>query len=224
RSRLQSLHANWESLIPFLVDAYLTWKNSAKGYCQCPLGRLASCAAEYDFTINTVDIFTLEWSTLNSRSADSRSPSIALVLQGYMGNAPYSPSYAVSLWTLEHYRILRLCKPSLSIEAFVKVVCDSYGISLLFMIHHLTDVVMQIPYVRTYHTVLSSTFDIYLTILREVEKRIKAALQRDTPNWRVLNACPACTYMLEDEPPLKFNRMYVFDGGNSAKRMLTLAE
>lgn len=79
----------------------------------------------------------------------------------------------------------------------------------------------QIPYVRTYRTVLSSTFDIYLTILREVEKRIKAALQRDSPNWRVLNAC---TYMLEDEPPLKFNRMYVFDGGNSAKRMLTLAE
>lgn len=79
----------------------------------------------------------------------------------------------------------------------------------------------QIPYVRTYRTVLSSTFDIYLTILREVEKHIKAALQCDSPNWRVLNAC---TYMLEDEPPLKFNRMYVFDGGNSAKRMLTLAE
>ncbi|KAG1747807.1 uncharacterized protein EDB91DRAFT_1235789 [Suillus paluster] len=171
------------------LDAYLTWKNSAKGYCQCPLGRPASCATEYDFTINTVDIFTLEQSALISCSANSRSPSIALVLQGYMGNAPYSPSYAVSLWTLEHYRILRLHKPSLSIEAFAKI-----------------------PYVRTYRTVLSSTFDIYLTILREVEKRTKAALQHDLPNWWVLNACPACTYMLEDEPPLKFNRMYVFDG------------
>ncbi|KAG2140271.1 uncharacterized protein EDB93DRAFT_1241917 [Suillus bovinus] len=198
-SRLQNLHANWASLIPFLVDAYLTWKDSAK----------ASCAAEYDFTIHTVDIFTLERSALISRSADCHSPSIALILQGYMGNTPHSPSYAVSLQTLEHHHLLHLRKPSLSVEAFAKVICDSYGI----------------PYVRTYRTVLSSTFDIYITILCEVEKHIKAALQRDLPNWRVLNACPACTYMLEDEPLLKFNHMYVFDeGGNSAKRMLTLAE
>lgn len=138
RSRLQNLHANWASLIPFLVDVYLTWKDSAKGHCQCPLGRPASCAAEYDFTIHTVDIFTLERSALISRSADCRSPSIALILQGYMGNTPHSPSYAVSLRTLEYYRLLRLCKPSLSVEAFAKVICDSYGVSLLFMIYILS--------------------------------------------------------------------------------------
>jgi hypothetical protein len=64
-SRLQNLHANWASLIPFLVNVYLTWKDSAKGHCWCPLDKPASCAAEYDFTIHTVNIFTLEQSALN---------------------------------------------------------------------------------------------------------------------------------------------------------------
>ena len=54
--------------------------------------------------------------------------------------------------------------------------------------------VIQIPYQRRYRTVLGEAFDVYLAILRIVDKQIREALGRDTPNWRVMNACPPCTY------------------------------
>jgi hypothetical protein len=41
---------------------------------------------------------------------------------------------------------------------------------------------------------VATTFDIYLEIQRQVDEQVLAALGRDTPNWRVLNSCPACGY------------------------------
>ncbi|KAG1850194.1 hypothetical protein DFJ58DRAFT_716828 [Suillus subalutaceus] len=116
---------------------------------------------DYSFSITTVNIFTLSTCATFHRLEDSLSPVQSLVSAGFLGNAPHNPSIAISLRTLEHYRLLRLCKPSLSIEAFAKVICDSY-----------------------------------LTL--------DTALGRDAPNWRVLNACPPCSYELNGEPPLKF--------------------
>ncbi|TDL13896.1 hypothetical protein BD410DRAFT_691017, partial [Rickenella mellea] len=43
-------------------------------------------------------------------------------------------------------------------------------------------------------------------------------LHRDTPNWRMLNTCPACFYKLKDEPALKFSLLCEMDGNNSLKR------
>ncbi|KAG1785411.1 uncharacterized protein HD556DRAFT_1435133 [Suillus plorans] len=159
--------------------------------------------SEYDFYIPVVDIFTLDTEVLIPRDADSPSPTTALVRAGYLGHVPHAPSLAFSLHTLEHFRLLRARKPSFSIEAFGKVLCDSY----------------KIPYRRRYRTCLSGAFDTYLAILRGVDRKINETLGRDAPNWRVLNACPPCTYELEGEPTLTFGRMYVLDGGNSAKRM-----
>ncbi|KAG2156989.1 hypothetical protein DEU56DRAFT_905664 [Suillus clintonianus] len=182
RRRLHNLHANWATLIPLLVDAYLQWKSS--------MNRLPA-------PITSI-----------SQSAVCLSPSVALMSRGYIGNAPHQPSFAVAIRTLELFRLLWLRKPSLSVEAFAKVICDTYAV----------------PYRRSNRTTLSSTFNTYLTVLRVVEKRVNTALQHDTPNWRVQHACPPCSYVLANEPPLEFGRMYVFDGGNSAKRMLTPGE
>ncbi|KAG1735691.1 uncharacterized protein EDB91DRAFT_1083603 [Suillus paluster] len=44
------------------------------------------------------------------------------------------------------------------------------------------------------------------------------ALKHDTPNWWLLNACPACTYKLVDESPLQFAWFATIDGNNSLKR------
>ncbi|KAG1745409.1 uncharacterized protein EDB91DRAFT_1080328 [Suillus paluster] len=71
---------------------------------------------------------------------------------------------------------------------------------------------------------LADTFDLYLTILHEIERRVQTVLNHDTPNWQVLNACPPCSYELDDEPPLKYSCMYVMDGGNSAKHMVTIGD
>ncbi|KAG1743994.1 uncharacterized protein EDB91DRAFT_1236582 [Suillus paluster] len=144
---------------------------------------IAYCANEYDFTVNTIDIFTLESSASISQSADCLSPSVALISHGYTGNTPHQPSFAVAIQTLELFCLLRLRKPSLSVEAFAKVI-----------------------------------------FLRVVEKRVNTELQCDTPNWRVQHACLPYSYVLANEPPLEFGRMYVFDGGNSAKQMLTPGE
>ncbi|KAG0703468.1 hypothetical protein DFH29DRAFT_981912 [Suillus ampliporus] len=130
----------------------------------------------------------------------------SLLCAGYLSPTPITPTIAISLHTLEHYRLIRNQKPSFSIEAFAKVLCDSYSL----------------PYRRRYRTILSDAFDVYLSLLRKVERRMLAALGRDTPNWRVLNACPPCTYEVADEPLLDFGRFYVLDGGNSAKRMASV--
>jgi hypothetical protein len=35
---------------------------------------------------------------------------------------------------------------------------------------------------------------VYLEVIGTVGKLVKAALGQDSPDWRVLNACPACSY------------------------------
>ncbi|TFY56323.1 hypothetical protein EVJ58_g7713 [Rhodofomes roseus] len=42
---------------------------------------------------------------------------------------------------------------------------------------------------------LTYVYEIYLTIVCGVEKRVQGALGHDPPNWRVLNTCPPLTRM-----------------------------
>jgi hypothetical protein len=51
-----------------------------------------------------------------------------------------------------------------------------------------------------------------------VEQKVNAVLARNTPDWRMQNACPACFYKLKDEPPLEFFYLASIDGNNSLKR------
>ena len=55
----------------------------------------------------------------------------ALPFSGYLGNKPLSPNLAISIRMLELYRKLRLRKPSFSVKAFTKVVCDLDLVSLM---------------------------------------------------------------------------------------------
>ncbi|KAI1787604.1 hypothetical protein LXA43DRAFT_861140, partial [Ganoderma leucocontextum] len=103
-----------------------------------------------------------------------------------------------SFATLELYRTLRLVKPSLSVEGFTKFLCYKFPIDDAF----------EEPWP------LADTFDIYLTIIETVRNRVLGALGRDSPNWRVLHGCPACSYKVEGEPPATYARMVVMDGNN----------
>lgn len=91
--------------------------------------RPPTTATSYDFSITIIDIYTLDSEAIIPRSADSTSPALSLVQAGYLGSTPVSPSFAVSLKTLELFRRLRLRKPSFSVEAFAKVICDLYAVS-----------------------------------------------------------------------------------------------
>jgi hypothetical protein len=156
-----------------MVSAYLKWK-----YPTLPAASPLLNDPSLSFDITTVNVYSLETVICITRSSDSTSPSEALVLRGYLGNTPLNPSIAVSINTLELYRRLRMRKPSFSVEAFAKVLCDLYAT----------------PYRPRFRTVLGDTFDVYLAMLRNVDKQVQEALHRNTPNWRVLNACPPCTY------------------------------
>ncbi|KAG1867722.1 hypothetical protein F4604DRAFT_1927515 [Suillus subluteus] len=61
-------------------------------------------------------------------------------------------------------------------------------------------------------------YDIYLEIIHCVDKHLQAALKHNTPNWRLLNSCPACFYKLQDEPTLEFDWLVSIDCNNSLKR------
>ena len=62
-------------------------------------------------------------------------------------------------------------------------------------------------------------YDVYLAIQRRVHLKIQAALGHNTPNYLLLNVCPACFYKLEDEPELEFSMFIAMDGNNSLRRL-----
>ncbi|KDQ34014.1 hypothetical protein PLEOSDRAFT_1032013 [Pleurotus ostreatus PC15] len=158
-------------------------------------------STEYDFSIEVLDIFSLDTIATIKRSSED-STAAAIVESGFIPPTPYSPSLLVSVKTLELFRRLRLRKPSFSVEAFAKVVCDFYNM----------------PYRYRFRNALAESFDVYLWILREIDAHIKTTLHQDSPDWRALHSCPPCSYELEGEPALKFRRMIVIDGNNSLKR------
>ena len=80
-------------------------------------------------------------------------------------------------------------------------------------IHH----VNQVPYRPSLEDQFSISFDVFLDLLRTVDRRVKIALGRDSPNWRMLNTCPACFYELEGEPELEFAFLCDMDRNSSLK-------
>lgn len=96
----------------------------------------------YDFDIDIVDMYSLARTAAIQRKATDTTV-IAMAEQGYLATTPISPSLAITFNTLEHFRLLRLRKPSFSIEAFAKVLCDSYAVCLPLYISNLCYVVIH---------------------------------------------------------------------------------
>ncbi|KAG2336338.1 hypothetical protein BDR05DRAFT_978809 [Suillus weaverae] len=109
---------------------------------------------------------------------------------GCISASPIKPTIAITL----------LC-PCLSIHAEVKKLCHMHRVH--------------------YHCHLAEQFrvayDVYMEILCRVDVQVDSALVRDTHNWHMLNACPACHYVVDDEPALKFTFLVSMDGNNLAK-------
>ncbi|KAG1888972.1 uncharacterized protein F5891DRAFT_1216814 [Suillus fuscotomentosus] len=105
---------------------------------------------------------------------------------------------------LEFYRIVHLRSPHLSIQAFVKSLCDLRGAE----------------FHRHLSCQFSIAFDLYLQVRRCVAAMVAKSLRRDSPDWRLKHVCPACTYELVDEEDLTFKLLYAMDGNDSLKRVL----
>ncbi|KAJ7032249.1 hypothetical protein C8F04DRAFT_1211224 [Mycena alexandri] len=111
-------------------------------------------------------------------------------------------SVVVTVRALELFRVLQLRCPRMGIQPFVRALCDIHGVA-------------PRPYLSTQFSI---AYDVYLAILANVDARVQAALGRDTPNWRLKNACPACMYKLEGEVPIPLPFLATIDGNNSLKQ------
>lgn len=65
----------------------------------------------------------------------------------------------------------------------------------------------------------SSAYDTYLELVARTSDKLQAELGRNTADWRLKNACPACCFKTPDEPPMKFSMLIAIDGNNSLRRM-----
>ncbi|KAJ7790912.1 hypothetical protein B0H14DRAFT_2625569 [Mycena olivaceomarginata] len=126
----------------------------------------------------------------------------ACVRRGWISVSPFIPTAVITIRVLEVYRVARLRCPRLGIQAFVRTLCDIHGVAPC----------------QWLAAQFSVAFDVYLAIRTAVDKRVQVALGRDTPHWRLKNACPCCLYKLEGEPFLKIPLMGTFDGNNSLSR------
>jgi hypothetical protein len=80
----------------------------------------------------------------------------ALVRQGLMPCAPFTPTLAVSTRLLELYRNSHLRCPHLAIQPFVKALCDVQGIPFR-------------PYLSQQFSI---SYDLYLSIHEDVQRRV----------------------------------------------------
>ena len=114
---------------------------------------------------------------------------------GLLGCSPTDPSVAITLDCLELYHQLRRRQSSFSIQAMCKVLCALHNVCVLVDYStRLLTFIYQVTYSPSFRNQLSIAFDIYLDILRRVGQIINQKLGRDTPDWRLLNACPPCGY------------------------------
>lgn len=128
----------------------------------------------------------------------------SLIQQGLIPCAPFRPGLAITTRLLNIFRNIHLRCPHLSTQAFVKGLCDLHG-------HPFQ------PYLATQFTIC---YDLFVEIRAMVRKRVDVALGRDTQNWRLKNACSACTYKLKDELPLIFDMLVTMDGNDALKRII----
>ncbi|KAH9903426.1 hypothetical protein C8Q73DRAFT_674646 [Cubamyces lactineus] len=180
----------WEAQRDELVDAYLTWHSGI----QQTLGEVAC------WTMHCIDFFEHGRRVFFPPSTSTRI-NVTLALHGYMGTAPIRPAVAISFKCLEAYRQVHRVCPRFSIQAQVRALC------------YLHMVPMESALVDQF----SIAFDMYLEILHHVDQKVNVALRRDTPNWRMLNACAPCMYKLNDESPLSPALLVTMDGNQSLK-------
>ncbi|RXW18867.1 hypothetical protein EST38_g6987 [Candolleomyces aberdarensis] len=125
--RTTQFHENWGNIDDLASSAFAQWKASSAGPPMTTPRQLLS--TDINFTMELIDMFTQE-TQLNVTVPDNETIVPHVIAQGYLATTPINPLVAILLQTLEFYKILRERKPSFSVEAFTKVLCDLYEIAM----------------------------------------------------------------------------------------------
>lgn len=104
---------------------------------------------------------------------------------------------------MEIFHAAILCCPQLSIQAFVRTLCDLHCF----------------PIAGCLWEQFSICYDVFIAILENVEQRVLSKLGHSHPDWQLKNCCAACTFELEGEEQLKFSMFGAMDGNDSLKRV-----
>ena len=139
---------------------------------------------------------------------------------GYAGTLPVYPQAAVSLKMLELFHVLGVRAPQLSIQKFVRAICDLHNVSAIhFAPYTFANSRGQITYRATLRCQFSVAYDMYLEVQHCIQTQLDIVLGRSADDWHIKTACPACMFKIVDDPNLAYGFLVTMDGNDSLKRV-----
>ncbi|KAB5587706.1 hypothetical protein CTheo_8853 [Ceratobasidium theobromae] len=202
--RLANEQRSWERQMSSLCNALLT-------YCRNGLQALASVdsgSTSEQISFELECLFLTEKKKIRFTSCDPTEPTnVTLMRHGFLSPTPNIPKLAIHVDVLGLSVALRRHASALSVQAIAASLSELYNV----------------PYMRHLRTQLSNAMDVYLALLRMINSRVNRVLNQHKHDWRIRNACAACTYHLDGEPELKYSMLVTLDGNDSLKRVATSA-
>ncbi|KAK1227511.1 hypothetical protein PQX77_009487 [Marasmius sp. AFHP31] len=193
--RTEDQNECWQRQLPLIVDAYLRYQ----AWGTADVADDEECEGE-------------EWEMLSMDFFDYRPQKIQHIrgalttnetLANYrlLGGSPDDPTVTFPFRFLESFRQIHHVCPRYSFSGLSRTLTNIHG---RFPISHLEQQ-------------LRNAYDAYLSILREVQRRVDEALGRESHTHFIRNVCPPCTYQLNNEVPLNPSILMAMDGNNSLK-------
>ncbi|KAI6116970.1 hypothetical protein EDD17DRAFT_1477623 [Pisolithus thermaeus] len=200
RDRSTKQMAAFSVQIGAMAEAYMAWSLKHGGTKQ----RNCDGVDTKLLSMLVLDVFCAEKTSITIGPTD-RYLTSALVRHGLIPCSPITPKVAITVHVLNLYHTTRQRCPHLSIQAYVKSLCDMH----------------EVPFHNHRSRQFSIALDVYLQVVVFVSNLVRRVLQRDQPDWRLKHSCPSCTYRLQDEPAMRFSMLFTQDGNDSLKRVAT---
>lgn len=153
RRRRERVMESWDNVFDLVTAAYCQWKYPTSpcdaSEPEIPGSSMPGVAPDeaidieegpqfIPYTFSSFDLFSLQREVTVIRPAHSVHSIVDLAANGYLGKTAINPSAAVSFKTLELFHRMRQRQPSLSTEAFTKVICDYYAVCSRSLPHFLS--------------------------------------------------------------------------------------
>ncbi|KAJ7318180.1 hypothetical protein DFH08DRAFT_714989 [Mycena albidolilacea] len=131
---------------------------------------------------------------------EARRTNETLLRYGYIGASPEKVSLAFPIRLFEVYRQIHCACPRFSLSALSTTLTNLH----------------EVPQRASLAEQLTTAYNAYLEIIREVDARAHEAMGRDAA-WYIRHVCAPCMYKTRNERALRFSWMGAMDGNNSLK-------
>ncbi|KAL0572064.1 hypothetical protein V5O48_009903, partial [Marasmius crinis-equi] len=203
RDRIRERVDLFQAQMPAAVRAYMEWAMRDGGMREnISLATADESGLDGSMLVRVVDVFRTYTYRVQFIPTDLNVLS-AFIRQGLLPCAPTKPSVAITLRTIDLYHTFFMRTPRLTIQPFVKSLCDIHCV----------------PFRSYLSKQFSICYDLFLSLQAETRALVDKALGRDLDNWRLQNVCPCCTYPVKGEAELPYAMLFTMDGGDSLKRV-----